>query len=59
MKETHDDKILNSEEVAELLDITTYSVRNLAKKGKLPGFKVGKEWRFSYNAIMEKMRGTN
>ena len=38
--------VLTAEEVAEYLRIHPYTVRRLARAGKLPGFKVGGQWRF-------------
>ena len=39
--------ILTAEEVAELLRIHPYTVRRLAREGKLPGFRIGGQWRFN------------
>ena len=39
--------VLTVEEVAEYLRIHPYTVRRLARTGKLPGFKVGGQWRFN------------
>ena len=39
---------LSVEEVARWLGVTTRTVYRLARKGQLPGFKVGGQWRFSY-----------
>jgi len=38
--------IFTAEEVAEYLRIHPYTVRRLARAEKLPGFKVGGQWRF-------------
>lgn len=38
--------ILNAEEAAQLLGCSTYTVRQHAKTGLIPGRKLGKEWRF-------------
>lgn len=43
---------LNVEEVADLLRISKQTVYNLIKAGKLPATKIGREWRFSRDAIL-------
>ena len=44
--------ILTPDRVALLLGITETQVRVLARSGKLPGFKLGKLWRFEKTALM-------
>jgi excisionase family DNA binding protein len=46
-----DTPILNAGQVAELLGTHVETVRRLARKGQIPCFKVGKDWRFDRNAI--------
>ena len=48
--------VLTAEEVAEYLRIHPYTVRRLARDGKLPGFKVGGQWRFN-NEEIKKLKG--
>jgi excisionase family DNA binding protein len=36
----------NTEEAAEFLGFSTFTIREYAKKGIIPAKKVGKEWRF-------------
>lgn len=38
--------VLTAEEIAEFLRVHPYTVKRLAREGKLPGFKVGGQWRF-------------
>ena len=45
------EEILTAEEVAEYLRIHPYTVRRLVRAGKLPGFKVGGQWRFRKDEI--------
>jgi len=55
-----DDRLLTLKQVAEYLGVSTITVRRLAKSGELPGFKVGKDWRFQRNDILsyvEKQKG--
>ena len=44
--------ILTPDRVALLLGITETQVRVLARAGELPGFKLGKLWRFEKTALM-------
>lgn len=41
-----DDAILNSKEVARILDMSPDTVNEYARKSILPGFKKGRQWRF-------------
>lgn len=41
------------EEIAEFFKLTPRTVYNLARAGKIPGFKVGHTWRFDQNIIEE------
>ena len=48
--------ILTAEEVANYFRIHPYTVKRLAREGKLPGFKIGGQWRFEQN-VLEKWKG--
>jgi excisionase family DNA binding protein len=41
-----DDILLNSREVAFLLDLSPDTVNEFARRNILPGFKKGRQWRF-------------
>src|SRR2546426_11264708 len=41
-----EDSLLNSKEVAEILDCSPDTVNELARKNALPAFKRGRQWRF-------------
>ena len=47
------DRLLTVEEVAEWLAVAERKVMDLARNEELPGFKVGKEWRFSRDEVIE------
>ena len=49
-------EILTAQEVAKYLRVHPYTVKRLARVGKLPGFKVGGQWRFDQKAI-DKLKG--
>jgi len=51
-----DTEFLTVEEVAEYLRLPLSTVYKLAQDNKLPGFKVGKHWRFRKDAIQEWIR---
>ena len=41
------------EELAKDLRLDPYTVRRLARSGKIPAFKVGRQWRFDVKTIEE------
>jgi excisionase family DNA binding protein len=45
------ENFLTAEEVAELLKLSPYTIREYAKDGKIPAIKFGRMWRFSPQAI--------
>jgi excisionase family DNA binding protein len=55
--ETQVKEVLNAEEAAEFLGVNPYTVRQKARSGEMPGRKVGKEWRFSRQALLEWLKG--
>ena len=48
---------ITSSEVSKILGISEMTVYRLAKKGELPGRKVGRCWRFSKLAIEKWLQG--
>lgn len=38
--------VLTLEEASEYLQVSTRTLGDLAREGKLPGAKIGREWRF-------------
>ena len=48
-----DSEFLTADEVAEFLRIPLSTVYKLVQDKKLPGFKVGKHWRFRREAILK------
>jgi excisionase family DNA binding protein len=51
-----EDMLLNSREVAEMLDLSPDTVNELARKSVLPAFKRGRQWRFSKRDIVSYKR---
>ena len=47
-----DNAILDATGAAQLLGVSTRLVKRLAHEGKLPGKKVGREWRFRRATIL-------
>lgn len=58
-KETERPDILNVDEVADVLRVSTQTVYNMIKDGRLPAFKAGREWRFSKNELEKIMKKSN
>lgn len=50
------DDILDADEVAKLLKLNEQTVKRLANRGEIPGFKIGGRWRFRREAIEEYIR---
>ena len=54
------DKWLTLEQIAEHLQMSTSSIYKLAQAGKIPAYKVGRQWRFKkeeiYKWIKDKKR---
>ncbi len=48
-------KIVTAKDVADYLHFTPNTIINLAAKGDLPGFKVGRSWRFDMDEILQKI----
>lgn len=42
--------VLNANEAAEYLKDHVETVRRMARRGEIPAFKVGKDWRFHQDA---------
>ena len=49
-------EVLNVDEAAELLGVSPWTIREQARLGRLPGRKIGKEWRFSREALLNWLR---
>jgi excisionase family DNA binding protein len=50
------DDILDANEVGKMLRVHPRTIIRLATQGKIPGFKVGDQWRFRREAINEYIR---
>ena len=57
MKE--EDKYLTSKEVAELLNISDYTIKRFAREGRIPDRKIGRQWRFSRQEIDDWFKERN
>ncbi|MDI6814291.1 MAG: helix-turn-helix domain-containing protein [Desulfitobacteriaceae bacterium] len=52
-------EILTAKEAAALLRISEYTLRQYAKKGKVPARKIGNQWRFSKDELIEWFYAAN
>ncbi len=50
------DDILDADQVGKMLRVHSRTVIRLAREAKLPGFKVGDQWRFRREAIEHYIR---
>jgi len=57
-----DDVLLNSREVAFLLDLSPDTVNEFARRNIIPAFKKGRQWRFRKRdiaSVKRQLRGVN
>jgi excisionase family DNA binding protein len=47
------EEIITTSEVATLLKVHVKTVYNLAAKGKIPGSRIGRIWRFNRSEVLE------
>jgi excisionase family DNA binding protein len=45
-------EVLNAKEAAEFLGAYVETIRRLARKGEIPAYKIGKDWRFRRDALI-------
>ena len=45
--------VLDIQGASEFLDISDRTLRKLLREGVIPGRKIGREWRFSRQALIE------
>lgn len=50
-----DKPVLNAQDVADLLDVHVETVRRLARRQAIPSFKIGKDWRFKRDMLLQWM----
>ena len=48
-----------ADELAEAVKLHPYTIRRLAREGKIPGFKFGGQWRFDAQEIESWLRNQN
>lgn len=48
--------ILTVSETAELLGLSTYTITDYARRGLLPGRKLGRSWRFIRSELEDAVR---
>ena len=50
-----DDEVLTADEAALLLKVSVQTVLKESREGRLPGIKIGREWRYSRVALMRHL----
>ncbi len=50
-------EVLTLEQAAEMLQVSTRTIQRLAKKGEMPGRRVGGQWRFDREQLRHWLRG--
>lgn len=51
------DRLITVKEVCQILKISRRTLYRLISQGRLPGFKVGHEWRFRYGEVDKYLEG--
>ena len=54
-----EERLLTIEDVAKYLGVNKFTVYRLVTKKKIPGFKVGNQWRFKKDMIVSWLEGTS
>lgn len=49
--------IVTAKEIAQYLKLTESTIYKLASTGELPGFRIGKSWRFDMDEILKRIKG--
>ena len=49
--------ILTLEQAAEMLQLSTRTVQRMVSRGKMPGRRIGGQWRFDRDQLREWVRG--
>lgn len=49
--------VLTVEQAAELLQLSSKTLKRLSQAGRVPGRRVGNQWRFSRQALMDWLAG--
>jgi excisionase family DNA binding protein len=52
---SRDDEILTIREVAELLKLHPKTVNKFALAGKLPAYRIGRQWRFRKSEVLRAL----
>jgi excisionase family DNA binding protein len=47
------EEILTTQEVADLLKLHPKTVNKLAKSGKVPAYRIGRQWRFRKSEVIK------
>lgn len=48
--------IVTAREIAQYLKLTESTIYKLASTGELPGFRIGKSWRFDMDEILKRIK---
>ena len=48
--------IVTAKEIAKYLKLTESTIYKLASTGELPGFRIGKSWRFDMDEILKRIK---
>jgi excisionase family DNA binding protein len=49
--------IVTAKEVSQYLKLTESTIYKLASTGEIPGFRIGKSWRFDMDEVLRRING--
>lgn len=49
--------IVTAKEVSQYLKLTESTIYKLASTGEIPGFRIGKSWRFDMDEVLRQING--
>jgi excisionase family DNA binding protein len=49
--------IVTAKEVGQYLKLTESTIYKLASTGEIPGFRIGKSWRFDMDEVLRRING--
>ncbi len=51
--------VLTVKDAAEYLNLSEMTILRLANQGLIPGWKIGRQWRFSREVLVEHLKNKN
>lgn len=59
MNNTYNEKLMTISQLTEVIQISRTTLWGLTKAGKIPHYKVGRNYRYSLTEVLNSMKGNN